>query len=136
VRLANLPSSASFDLIDDPGIGKVVAFANLYEGWTFHAGTWERLYLRPPICFVNSQPLPYDPAIRGLVTIGNTYDDGCAEQCVWIWTTGTAGFTNITSVTRNTEIECAAASDDPALAEVLCLGSPNGTAPAELWAFA
>ncbi|MFZ0890803.1 MAG: hypothetical protein WB778_03090 [Thermoplasmata archaeon] len=135
-QLPNAPVGADLqNLVDNPGIGKLVALGNLEEAWTSHDGTWSRLWFHPPIYFTNTYPITYDPAIGGLLVAGNTYTNSCPGQCYWLWKAGSNGFINITAKTLNPSVACDGASYDPLLSAVVCVGSPNATPPYGIWEF-
>jgi len=136
-RLPDLPGNAlRYGLTDDLAIGKVVDPNDLESAWTLHGGTWSILHFHPPIYFVNSYLLGYDPSLHAMVGTGDTYSNGCPHTCTWIWKTGTEGFLNVTSETTNPGVACYfGPTYDPVLRALVCVGTTTGDLPYETWEF-
>ncbi|MGI0129368.1 MAG: hypothetical protein ACREEC_04340 [Thermoplasmata archaeon] len=136
-KLPAAPVTVDNPILYDSAIGKVLMISSGY--WTFHAGTWARIFPADRPNANEATSAGYDPHLQALwvqISIPNAlYGD-------WLWKDGESGFVNITAQTQNPFLVCDAAATalnlnyDPTLKALVCQGSPeNGGSGYGLWEF-
>lgn len=142
------PTSASAQMVYDPGLGKVLLVGEGY--WTFHAGSWTRIDPNPHPFWKTIDAYAgqagYDPAIPGVVFAGDVNESGTLS--VWLWKDGSSGIVNITSEVAGVNsasgvLECysyevisaLAAGYDPDLSGLVCPVLTNSALGIGLWGF-
>jgi hypothetical protein len=142
------PSSASAQVVYDPGLAKVLLVGEGY--WTFHGGSWSMIDPNPHPYWKTIDAYAgeagYDPAIPGVVFAGDVNESG--NLSVWLWKDGSNGIVNITSEVAGVHsasgaLECysygyaygLAAGYDPDVSGLVCPVETNSALGVGLWEF-